>query len=46
MNPYDTCVDNLLVNGLQQYILFRVEDCKLSHNDTKVNDIFIELLRK
>ena len=26
MNPYDTCVTNLLVNGLQKSILFHVDD--------------------
>ena len=37
MNPYDPCVANQLVNGLQQSILFHVDYCKLSHKDTKVN---------
>ena len=41
MNPYDPCVANILVNGLQQYILFHVDNCKLGHKDTMVNDSFI-----
>ena len=45
MGPYDPCVANLLVNGLQQSILFHADDCKLSHKDPKVNDSFIVLLR-
>ena len=46
MNPYIPCVANRLVNVLQQYILFHVDDCKLCHKDTKVNDIFIEVIRE
>ena len=46
MNPYDTCVTNLLVNGLQQSTLFHVDDCKLSHKHPKVNDSFIGVLHK
>ena len=46
MNPYDSCVANLLVNELQKYILFHVDDCKLSHKDTKVTDSFIGVLRE
>ena len=37
MNPYDPCVANQTVNGLQQSIIFNVGGCKLSHNYTKVN---------
>ena len=44
MNPYDPCVANGLVNGLQQYILFNVNACKLIHKNTKVNDSFIGVL--
>ena len=46
INPYECCVANLLVNGLQQFILFCVNDCKLIHKDPKVNDSFIEVLRE
>ena len=41
MNTYDPCVVNRLVDGLQQYILFNVDDCKLRHKDTKVNESLI-----
>ena len=44
MDPYDPCVANRLVNGLQQNILFHVDDFKLIHKDTKVNDSFIGVL--
>ena len=37
MNPYDPSVFNQLVNGLQQYIVFHIYDCKLRQEDTKVN---------
>ena len=46
MNPHDSCVDNRLVNGLQQPILLHVYECKFSHNDPKVNDIFIGVLHE
>ena len=38
MNPYNPCVSNLLVNVLQQSILFHVDYCKLSHKYTNVNN--------
>ena len=44
MNPYDLCVSNLMVNGLQHSIIFHVDDFNLSHNYPKVNYNFIELL--
>ena len=44
MNPYDPCVANQLVNGLQQSILFHVDDCKLIQKDTKINDSFIGVI--
>ena len=46
MNPCDPYVDNQLVNGLQQSILFHVDGCKLSHKDPRVNYIFIGILRE
>ena len=46
MNPYYTCVSNRIVYGLQQLILFHVDDCKLIHKDPKVNGIFIGVLRE
>jgi hypothetical protein len=46
INPYDPCVANRTVNGKQHTICFHVDDCKLSHEDSKVNDEFIEELRQ
>ena len=46
MNPYYPCVANQLVNVLQQYIPFRVDDCKLIHKYLKVNDSFIGLIHE
>ena len=45
MNPYDPCVWNKIVNGKQLTIVFHVDDCKLSHVDSKVLDDTIEWLR-
>ena len=45
MNPYNSCVANILVNGLKQSILFHVDDCKLRHKDPKLNDSLIVVLR-
>ena len=44
MNPYDPCVDSWLVDGLQQSILFHVDDCKLRHKDPKVIASLIAVL--
>jgi hypothetical protein len=46
VNPYDPCVFNRLVEEKQQTILFHVDDCKISHKNSKVNDEFIEVLRQ
>jgi hypothetical protein len=45
MNPYDPCVWNKNVNGKQLTICFHVDDCKISHVDSKVLDDTIEWLR-
>jgi hypothetical protein len=45
INPYDPCVANRMVNGKQQTICWHVDDCKLSHVDSKVQDEFIQVLR-
>jgi hypothetical protein len=39
-NPYDPCAANRKVQGLQQTVVFHVEDLKLSHKSKSVNDIF------
>ena len=46
MNPYDSCVWNKMQDGKQLTIVFHVDDCKLSHVDSKVIDKNIEWLRK
>ena len=38
INPYDPCVETLLVNDKHQTIFFHVKDCKLIHQDKKIND--------
>jgi hypothetical protein len=43
-NPYDPCVTNCEKNGLQQTLLFHVDDLKSSHKDAKVNDKFEQWL--
>ena len=42
MNPYDPCVANKVINGKQQTIVWHVDDLKVSHIDSKVNDDFIK----
>ena len=44
INSYDPCVANILVNVLQQSIIFHVNDCKLIHKDPKVNCSFIVVI--
>ena len=45
-NPYDPCVANRMVNGKQQTVLYHVDDCKVSHVDSRANDEFIDWLRE
>jgi hypothetical protein len=44
INPYDWCVANKMINGKQCTILWHVDDLKLSHVDSKVNDVIINLI--
>ena len=44
LNPYDPCVPNRLVNNKQKTNCFHVEKCNLCHQDSKVNDKFINAL--
>ena len=46
INPYDPCVANRMVDGKQQTVCWHVDDCKISHKDSKANDEFIEVLRE
>ncbi len=45
LNPYDGCVANKIVKGKQITICFHVDDCKISHESTKVVDATIKWLR-
>jgi hypothetical protein len=44
-NPYDPCVANKMIGGKQMTIAFHVDDCKLSHKDSKEMDKTIKWLR-
>ena len=44
LNTYDICVANSLLNDNQKTICFHVDDCKISHQDSKVNEEFIKTL--
>ena len=44
LNTYDICVVNSLLNDNQKTICFHVDDCKISHQDSKVNEEFINTL--
>ena len=46
LNPYNTCVNNRMVNGKQQSIFCQVGDYKLSHMDPKFNEKFVEVLKQ
>jgi hypothetical protein len=45
INPYDPCVANKIIDGKQMTICYHVDDCKLSHLDSKVMDTTIEWLQ-
>ena len=45
INPYDPCVANKDVNGKQMTVVWHVDDLKVSHQDPKQVDKFIEFLR-
>ena len=45
INPYDWCVANKDINGLQCTIVWHVDDLKISHQDTAVVDKVIASLR-
>lgn len=46
VNPYDPCVVNRTVNGKQHTVTWHVDNLKSSHADPKVNDEFLEWLKK
>ncbi len=45
INPYDGCVVNKVIKGKQIMICFHVDDCKISHESSKVIDDIIDWLR-
>jgi hypothetical protein len=45
-NPYDPCVANKIIKGNQMTICFHVDDCKLSHKQSKQMDRMIKWLRQ
>ncbi len=46
MNPYDPCVWNKIMNGKQLTIVFHVDDCKLSHVDSKIpSNGYVEIMK-
>ena len=45
LNPYYICVANRLVNDKQQTIYSHMDKFKLSHQDSKVKEKFINTLR-
>jgi hypothetical protein len=46
INPYDPCVANKIVNGMQMTICIHVDDCKLSHRSSRANNNMIDWLRQ
>ena len=46
INLYDPCVANKMIDGQQMTICYHVDDCKLSHRRSKVNDRVIKWLRQ
>ena len=45
INPCNPCVANRMVNNKQQTVCWHVDDCKMSHVDSKANGTFIKVLR-
>ena len=45
INPYDGCMANKVIKGKQIMICFHVDDCKISHESSKVIDDIIDWLR-
>jgi transcription antitermination factor NusG len=45
-NPYDPCVWNKIIDGKQCTICFHVDDCKISHVKSSVNNSIIAWLRQ
>lgn len=45
VNPYDPCVANKDIDGKQFTLVWHVDDVKMSHEDPKQIDVFVDWLR-
>ena len=46
INKYNPCVANKMIDGQHMIICYHVNDCKLSHRRSKLNDRMIKWLRQ
>ena len=46
INPYDPCISNKVIDGLQTTIWFYVDECTIIHREWKADDIIIEWLHQ
>jgi hypothetical protein len=46
INPYDPCVANKMVQEKQMTVSWHVDDLKISHEETKIVDSFLEWIKK
>ena len=46
VNPYDPCVANKMINGLQMTVTWHVDDLKISHKESDEVTKFISELEK
>jgi len=44
LNPYNPCIANKMIEGSQATVCFHMDDCKLSHLKSWVNDKIIKYL--
>ena len=46
INPYNPCIANKIINEKQHTVMWHVDNLKFSHVDKKVNNKFVEQIRK
>jgi hypothetical protein len=46
MNPYDPCVWNKMVNGIQITIIFHIHDLMMSHKNPNITTSYIRKLEQ
>ena len=46
INPYDICVAHRIIDGHQQTVTWHVDDVKVSHKSTHINNKFIQWCEK